>query len=179
MWRGDSPFSTIRRATGADLEAVMGIYDAARAFMRAHGNAVQWPDHYPTRVDAECDLALGALWVLDEGSGPVGCMSVFDRPDRTYADIQGEPWLNDDPYWVMHRLAVAESGHGRGSALLAWLCDRHDNVRADTHELNAPMRRALERAGFVRRGTILCDDGTPRIAYHFVRGLSLPAGGVA
>ena len=170
MREGSAGHGLVRQATEGDLDSVADIYDAARAFMRAHGNAVQWPDHYPARIDAERDLALGALWVLDEGSGPVGCMSVFDRPDRTYADIQGEPWLNDDPYWVMHRLAVAESGHGRGSALLAWLCDRHDNVRADTHELNAPMRRALERAGFVRRGTIICDDGTPRIAYHFVRG---------
>lgn len=161
----------IRPASAADLESICRIYDAAREFMHAHGNPTQWPGDYPGLVDAEKDLECGALWVLDEGAGAVACMSVMPGPDRTYAAIEGEPWLNDDPYWVMHRLAVAEPGHGRGTAMLRWLCERHDNVRADTHELNVPMRRALERAGFVRRGTITCDDGTPRIAFHFVRSV--------
>ena len=166
----DCPFSSLRLAAEKDLDAVMGIYDAARAFMRANGNETQWTGSYPSRSHAERDLANGWLWVYDEGAGPVAVMSVMPGPDRTYASIEGEPWLNDEPYWVMHRLAVARSGRGRGSAMLAWLCERHDNVRADTHEDNLPMQRALERAGFVRCGVVTCDDGTPRIAYHFVRG---------
>ena len=128
--------------------------------MHANGNPTQWPGDYPGLIDAEKDLELGALWVLDEGSGPIAVMSVLPGPDPTYAVIEGDSWLNDDPYWVMHRLAVAESGRGIGSAMLAWLCDRHDNVRADTHEDNLPMQRALERAGFVRCGVVTCDDGT-------------------
>lgn len=160
--------SPIRLATADDLDAVCAIYDAARAFMRAQGNMTQWTGGYPGRTSAERDLAGGWLWVWDEGSGPVACMSVMPGPDRTYAAIEGAPWLSDDPYWVMHRLAVATPGRGVGGALLAFLCSEHDNVRADTHEDNAPMRRALERAGFVRRGVITCDDGTPRIAYHYL-----------
>ena len=169
MHEGSAGHGLVRLATEGDLNSVADIYDAARAFMRAHGNAVQWPDHYPARVDAERDLALGALWVLDEGSGPVAVMSVLPGPDSTYAAIEGEPWLNDEPYWVMHRLAVAESGHGAGTRMLEWLCAEHDNVRADTHADNLPMQRTLEKCGFVRRGTIYVEDGTPRIAYHFVR----------
>ena len=159
----------IRRAGEKDLDAVVAIYEAARAFMRRCGNTVQWVGGYPGRTSAERDLAGGWLWVLDEGSGPVACMSVMPGPDRTYASIEGAPWLNEEPYWVMHRLACAEQGRGLGSELFAWLCSRHDNVRADTHESNVPMQRALERAGFVRRGTVICDDGTPRVAYHYVR----------
>ena len=68
-------------------------------------------------------------------------MSVLPGPDPTYAVIEGDPWLNDDPYWVMHRLAVAESGHGAGTRMLTWLTERHDNVRADTHADNVPMQR--------------------------------------
>lgn len=159
----------IRAAREADLDAVMGIYDAARAFMRSTGNVTQWVGGYPSRAHAERDLSRGWLWVWDEGRGPEAVMSVMPGPDRTYAQIDGEPWLNDDPYWVMHRLAVARSGHGTGSAMLRWLCERHDNVRVDTHEDNVPMQRALEGAGFVRRGIVTCDDGTPRVAYHYVR----------
>ncbi|MBM6675214.1 N-acetyltransferase [Olsenella uli] len=159
----------IRLATAGDLGAVCAIYEAARTFMQTHGNPTQWPGDYPGLVDAEKDLAAGALWVLDEGSGPVAVMSVLPGPDPTYGVIEGEPWLNDDPYWVMHRLAVAESGRGAGTRMLSWLCARHDNVRADTHADNVPMRRTLEKCGFVRRGTIWVEDGTPRVAYHFVR----------
>ena len=161
--------SPIRLATADDLDAVCAIYDAARAFMRAQGNMTQWTGGYPGRTSAERDLAGGWLWVWDEGSGPVACMSVMPGPDRTYAAIEGAPWLSDDPYWVMHRLAVAESGRGAGTRMLSWLCAKHDNVRADTHADNVPMQRTLEKCGFVRRGTIWVEDGTPRIAYHFVR----------
>lgn len=169
MQRGSCGPTAIRRAKNEDLDAVMDIYEAARSFMRANGNHTQWVNGYPSRAHAERDCAEGWLWVLNEGEGPVACMSVMPGPDRTYASIEGEPWLNDEPYWVMHRLACAEQGRGLGSRMLAFLCESHDNIRADTHETNAAMQRALERAGFCRRGTIICDDGTPRIAYHFVR----------
>ena len=108
----------IRRATTDDLEAVCSVYAAARAFMHANGNPTQWPGDYPGRVDAEKDLAADALWVLDEGAGPVAIMSVLPGPEPTYARIEGKPWLNDEPYWVMHRLAVAASGHGAGTRML-------------------------------------------------------------
>ena len=160
----------IRRATARDLETVCAVYAAARSFMRAHGNPTQWPGDYPDLRDAEKDLEADALWVLDEGAGPIAVMSVLPGPDPTYAVIEGDSWLNDDPYWVMHRLAVAESGRGAGTRMLERLCAEHDNVRADTHADNLPMQRTLEKCGFVRRGTIYVEDGTPRIAYHFVRG---------
>lgn len=159
----------IRSATEADLDAVVRTYDAARAFMRAHGNTVQWVGGYPGRGSAERDLQNGWLWVLDDADGVSAVMSVMPGPDRTYASIEGRPWLNNEPYWVMHRLATARQGRGLGTRMLEWLCARHDNVRADTHESNAAMQAALEGRGFVRCGTIICDDGTPRVAYHFVR----------
>ena len=32
----------IRKTLDTDIPAVIAIYDAARAFMRAHGNTTQW-----------------------------------------------------------------------------------------------------------------------------------------
>ena len=44
------------------------------------------------------------------------------------------------------------------------------SVRIDTHPGNAPMARALEKAGFVRCGTIIlkggAEDGDLRVAYE-------------
>ena len=159
----------IRRATTDDLEAVCAIYAAARVFMRTHGNPTQWPGDYPGLIDAEKDLEIGALWVLDEGAGPIAVMSVLPGPDPTYAVIEGDSWLNDEPYWVMHRLAVTESGHGAGTRMLEWLCARHDNVRADTHPNNKAMQHVLETSGFARCGLIQLLDrptDTTRIAYQ-------------
>lgn len=165
----------LRLAQERDMDEVMGIYDRARGFMRAHGNATQWVGGYPSRELVEADRAAGHLWVLEgAGGGLLAVMAVMPGPDPTYAHIEGAPWLDEGPYWVMHRLVVGEPGHGAGSRCLAWLCARHGNVRADTHADNLPMQRTLERAGFVRCGTVTVADGTPRLAYHFLRGRESP-----
>ncbi len=158
-----------RRARQEDLDAVVSLYERARAFMRAQGNLTQWMGSYPGRPDVERDYAARGLWVIDEGAGPEACLSLLPGPEPTYELIEGEGWLDDAPYWVVHRLAVGTAGRGLGSRCLRWACAHHGSVRADTHESNLPMRRALEGCDFTRRGTIWVADGTPRMAYHFLR----------
>ena len=50
--------------------------------------------------------------------------------------------------------------------IVTWAFSRYPNLRGDTHERNLPMRRAFERNGFERCGTIWVEDGSPRIAYQ-------------
>lgn len=57
-----------RIASTNDLAFIEGAYAHARAFMQANGNAAQWPDGYPSRIDAEEDIWLFAF----EGVGVVG-----------------------------------------------------------------------------------------------------------
>ena len=61
----------IRKTLDTDIPAVMAIYDAARAFMRAHGNATQWPEArlLPSNwlpisppVAAMCAKSMAAWW---------------------------------------------------------------------------------------------------------------------
>ena len=59
----------IRLASPADLVFIEGAYAHARAFMQAHGNATQWPDGYPSRIDAEGDTRADtvSLWPTTRG----------------------------------------------------------------------------------------------------------------
>ena len=42
------------------------------------------------------------------------------------------------------------------------------SLRIDTHEGNVVMRRMLEKQGFMPCGTILLQNGDPRVAYEKV-----------
>ena len=46
----------IRKTLDTDTPAVMAIYDVARAFMRAHGNATQWPEGTPSAEQLAADI---------------------------------------------------------------------------------------------------------------------------
>ena len=41
-------------------------------------------------------------------------------------------------------------------------------IRVDTHEGNIPMRKMLEKQGFVYCGVIHLADGSPRVAYQYL-----------
>ena len=99
--------------------------------------------------------------------------ALLEDGEPTYREIFDGAWLNDEPYLTVHR--VASDGTQRGVvAACTDFCRRRasalglHNIRIDTHEANAPMRRALRRYGFVRCGTIRLANGDPRIAYQLV-----------
>jgi RimJ/RimL family protein N-acetyltransferase len=159
----------IRIATKRDVEDILAVFESARSFMRESGNPTQWADGYPSRLTVTQDVMRGAQFVCTDGDRIVGCFSFLPGPERNYLKIEGRPWLNDVPYFVVHRLATLEQGAGVGSFMVDWICAAANNVRTDTHEANVPMRGLLEKHGFVSCGTIRVEDGTPRIAYHYAR----------
>ena len=75
-------------------------------FMQANGNATQWPDGYPGRVDAEEDIARGHCFLVANDEGPLAVFSCAPGPDATYAEIVGA-WHSDTDYHVIHRGAWA------------------------------------------------------------------------
>lgn len=160
----------VRKATHADLDRAMELYDVARAFMRANGNHVQWVNGYPSRSIVEADLAHGDLFVCEDEGEMLAVMAYIKGPDETYAYIEGGSWLSDQPYYVVHRIAVGPSGRGIGTFCLNWAiadaASRGCGLRCDTHEANMPMRRMLTRVGLVPCGTIYVEDGTPRLAFQ-------------
>ena len=157
----------IQIASPDDLGFIEGAYDHARAFMQANGNATQWPDGYPGRIDAEEDIARGHCFLVSDDEGPLAVFSFAPGPDETYASIDGA-WHSDADYYVIHRMAAVR-GRGIARTIFMFAVEHADYLRCDTHEDNAPMRRALESFGFRECGTITVANGTERIAYDWLK----------
>ncbi|MGP1523883.1 MAG: N-acetyltransferase, partial [Treponema sp.] len=85
--------------------------------------------------------------------------------EPTYKSIRGS-WLNDEPYGLIHRLAVGVPKCGIAAFCLQWCFAAFANIRIDTHRDNTPMRNLLEKSGFIYCGTIFLADGSERLAYQ-------------
>ncbi len=57
----------IRKSTQNDVEEILHLFDFARAYMAAHGNATQWIDGYPGRDLLLQDIANGDSYVMLDG----------------------------------------------------------------------------------------------------------------
>lgn len=158
----------IRRATLGDLEAANGIYESARRFMHENGNPRQWTGGYPSLDVIKNDIASGRLYVCEEEGAILGVFCYFEGEDPTYIKIYDGEWQNSAPYGVIHRIAVAEAGRGRGvaSACFDFVFEKCGNVKIDTHRDNIPMQKSLIKNGFARCGIIYLENGDERIAFQ-------------
>ena len=154
-----------RTATEEDLDAVMALYAAARAFMRAVGNPDQWPEGYPPRASVAEDIGRGIVYLAEDDEGVAAVFSFAVTVEEPYERLLGT-WLSEErPYGVLHRLAVARRGGGIGSACLGFALSRCTVLKIDTHEKNLPMQALLKKHGFTYCGVVdYGDDGT-RIAF--------------
>lgn len=157
----------IRPTELKDLPLVMGIYEYARSFMRANGNATQWVNGYPSeeliRQEIEDNHSFVCIGEKGEIAGTF-CFILGDDP--TYRQIYEGAWLNDAPYGVIHRMATNGKQKGVADACFDWCMEQSDNIRVDTHKDNLVMQHILEKRGFRRCGIIYVRDGTERIAYQ-------------
>ena len=156
----------IRNTRPDELSAVMGIYASAREFMAKAGNPDQWGDGYPSEALVRSDIEAGKSFVCVEGEEILAVFYYSEGVDPTYIRIDDGAWLDDDPYGVIHRIAVAAQGRGVVRFCFDWGFARCGNLKIDTHEKNIPMQRALEKSGFARCGTIYIETGESRIAYQ-------------
>ena len=74
--------------------------------MRAQGNHVQWTGSYPEIAIIEKDISDGNLYVGIGNDGVIHCaFSLIPGNDPTYSRIENGQWLNNEPYFTIHRLA--------------------------------------------------------------------------
>lgn len=150
------------------LYEILAIYDGARKFMRASGNPTQWAGGYPYVDVITDDIDAGRLYVIEENGELLGVFAFVTEPDPDYARIDGA-WLNSLPYAAIHRVASAGKRGGMVAACVEYCLSRINNLKIDTHEDNIPMRKALERIGFVRCGKVYIARAGERIAYQIYK----------
>ena len=157
----------IRKATAGELTRILEIYDIARAYMRANGNMTQWVNGYPQEALVSRDIADGNLYVLADEDGEVHAVfGIYGGDDPTYAYIDG-CWASDTPYAAIHRVASDGRVKGVFKKAFEFAAGMHSHLRIDTHADNVTMQKAVEKCGFVHRGTIYLADGAPRLAYEW------------
>lgn len=148
----------------------MQIYQRARAAMAAAGNPTQWGDTYPDAALVQEDILANRQFVVMTNGQLEGTFAFILGSDPTYAHIEGA-WLDDArPYGTIHRLAAAAESTHVADRVLTWAMEHCDSLRIDTHTANRVMQHVLDKNGFARCGTILTDDGTPRMAYQKLKG---------
>ncbi|MBR2318123.1 MAG: GNAT family N-acetyltransferase [Bacteroidaceae bacterium] len=161
----------IRKATYNDIPALMKLFECAKSIMRASGNLHQWGSGYPSLEVVRHDIDNGTCYVSStyENGEIEATMAFIPGPDPTYSVIEDGEWLNDNPYFVIHRIAVAKPGKGYARRLLEWAFERTANVRVDTHRDNVIMRHILQKFGFRRCGVIYLANGSARDAFQLCR----------
>ena len=158
----------------------MVIFDNAKAIMRDSGNTQQWNGNYPTVEVVRADIDTGNCFVLcdeDETTSKqgmdediIGTMALIPGPDPTYGYIEGQ-WLDDEPYYVIHRIATNAPGRNTAVKMLDWAFGHIAEkgcrtIRIDTHKDNCIMKHILSRYGFSMCGVIYLADGAARDAYQ-------------
>lgn len=159
----------IRLATMADVEAANEIYEAARTYMREAGNPCQWNSVYPGKKDIVDGIADGTSYVCEDNGEIVATFYFRIGDDPTYAVISDGGWQNDEPYAVIHRIAVKHHGRGIVDFCFDFCFDKFPNLKIDTHEDNIPMQKCLSRCGFEYCGIITTWNGDLRKAYQKVK----------
>lgn len=156
----------ILRANLDNVPEVSKIYHFARESMKEAGNSGQWVNGYPSEEQIVKDIESGDLFKCVENGKIVSCFAFIKGDDPTYQVIHEGSWLNDQPYSVIHRIAVLQHGKGIGLICVDW-CLRQDwNIRVDTHRDNLSMQKLLEKVGFQRCGVIKNMWGDERLAFQ-------------
>ena len=159
---------TVRRAQMADFERITDIYAEARRFMREHGNASQWGNDRPSNEEVQADICRGKLYVIADDAEICAVFELNSDDEECYRRIEGE-WLSPLPYVAIHKVASSFRHRGMLHRIVQYAKERSGHLKIDTHKDNIVMQNALSKEGFSRRGIIHIADGSPRIAYEYLK----------
>lgn len=157
----------IRKARLDDVPVIMRLIEEARGIMRSCGNMKQWIDGYPDSATIEQDISNGHCYLcVEQGGEVVASFAFIPGPEPTYKEIFEGQWLDDRPYYVVHRLASTAASHGVFHDVMEYCMGVAGCLRIDTHRDNVIMRHVIERYGFTYCGIIYLLNGDERLAYQ-------------
>ncbi|WP_040458783.1 GNAT family N-acetyltransferase [Limosilactobacillus antri] len=169
----------LRRTYMRDLPAINRIIKDAKDALKAAGSP-QWQDGHPDQRTIINDITHHLSWALVIDKQVVGVATLLPGPEKSYQDLQGGTWNDDDnPYLTIHRVAINSQYQGQHlstflfSNLLTIGQERgYTNFRIDTHRLNKAMQAVAQKFDFQYRGTVNVEDqiDPARLAYE----LNLP-----
>ncbi|HCM27698.1 MAG: hypothetical protein A2Z99_07165 [Treponema sp. GWB1_62_6] len=147
----------VRKASEADLPAIMRIVAETVRIMAAEGND-QWNDEYPRAEDFRTDISKEELFVDEEAGAVCGFVCVNREEPPEYGPV---PWSRSRSATVVHRLAVDPDLRGRGIASILMRFAEETAagngtgyLRSDTYSKNPRMNGLFEKLGFRRAGDI-------------------------
>lgn len=165
-------FRTPRRrlAKKSDVPAVMEVIEQGRARLKGL-HVDQWQEGYPNEESIMQDVAKKQGHVFVKGGKIVAYAAIVFEPDPYYANINGN-WLSDNPYVVVHRIAVCDRHAHQGIAKFILASAEKmaqkkavPSFRIDTHHDNRYMRNLIRQCNFTLCGIVQVRDGK-RMAYE-------------
>ena len=161
---------TFRKATTEDAARIWEIILQAKAQMLRQ-NKQQWDETYPLPENIANDIRNGYAYVLCSEADIIAYAAVVFDGEPAYNSIDGS-WLSEQPYVVVHWLAVDHEMQQKGIASLFMQkveeLSRSQGIhsfKVDTNFDNFYMHRMLEKLGFSYCGEILYQRGS-RMAYE-------------
>jgi RimJ/RimL family protein N-acetyltransferase len=161
-----------RKATSADIPAMMAIFIQAQASLKALG-VNQWQNNYPNTGVIGQDLDNGTAYVLTMDGSVIATATIIFNYEPTYDRIYEGEWLSCGEFVVVHRVAIDNRFKMKGVA--SYILNEVEKMavqsnipsfKIDTHKDNLPMRKTLEKNGFTYCGRIVLADGNSRVAYE-------------
>lgn len=156
-----------RKAKLTDTPAVMGIINDAVARMLQLGRK-QWNENYPALTHILADITAGNGYVLESEGRVIAYGAVVFTGEPAYEELDG-CWLSDEPYVMVHRLAVALDRRGRGAGAAFMRAVENlaassgvGSFRVDTNYDNVDMLALLEKLGFDFCGLVRYESGERR-----------------
>jgi RimJ/RimL family protein N-acetyltransferase len=167
---------SITPAEFSDLDRVEEIIADARKFIGTY-NSPQWQIYYPTRNIFEESIIKNELYLLKIQDTIVGVFRLLDN-EPTYANISGN-WLdNTNNYYAIHSVAIISDYRNQklSSEIFDFVAQKalkehKSSLRIDTHELNVPMKKVLERNGFHYCGLITLTNSVDNIRQAYEKNL--------
>ncbi len=161
----------LRQANLSDADRIWEILQQAIQ-KRKEERSNQWQNGYPNLDVVKNDISNGFGYVIENNDNLIiGYVAIINEIEPAYTAIEGK-WLNDDPYIVIHRLAVAQDIKIKG--LGTWAMTEIEKVaiskniltiKVDTNFDNVGMLRVFEKLGYHYCGEVYF-DGSPRKAFQ-------------